>query len=104
MNVSILNQQTAAARRIHPSQSVAIVGATGAVGTELIGCLEKRGFPLSRLKLLASPRSAGRTAKFQGRDVVIDALGPMSFEGVDVALFAAGGSISKEYARRAAEN
>jgi len=104
MNVSILNQQSAAARRIHPSPSIAIVGATGAVGTELIGCLEKRGFPLSRLKLLASSRSAGRTAKFQGRDVVIDALGPMSFEGVDVALFAAGGSVSKEYARRAAQN
>lgn len=104
MNVSILNHRATGARRLHPSPSVAIVGATGAVGTELIGCLERRGFPLSRLKLLASPRSAGRTAKFQGRDVVIDALGPMSFEGVDVALFSAGSSISKEHARRAAEN
>ena len=102
MNVSLNQRQTSAARRIHPSPSVAIVGATGAVGTELLGCLERRGFPLSRLKLLASPRSAGRSLKFQGRDVVIDALTPMSFEGVDVALFSAGGSISREYARQAA--
>lgn len=102
MNVSALHRQASAARRIHPSPSVAVVGATGAVGTELIGCLERRGFPLSRLKLLASPRSAGRSLKFQGRDVVIDALSPMSFEGVDVALFSAGGAISKQYARQAA--
>jgi aspartate-semialdehyde dehydrogenase len=102
MNVSALHQQSSALRRIHPSPSVAIVGATGAVGTELLGCLERRGFPLSRLKLLASPRSAGRCLQFQGRDVLIDALTPMSFEGVDVALFSAGSAISKEHARRAA--
>jgi aspartate-semialdehyde dehydrogenase len=102
MNVSVQPRQSSAARRIHPSPSVAIVGATGAVGTELIGCIERRGFPLSRLKLLASARSAGRSAKFQGRDVVIDELTPMSFDGVDVALFAAGGSISREHARHAA--
>ena len=102
MNVSALHQQSSALRRIHPSPSVAIVGATGAVGTELLGCLERRGFPLSRIKLLASPRSAGRSLQFQGRDVLIDTLTPMSFEGVDVALFSAGSAVSKEHARRAA--
>ncbi|MBI1211235.1 MAG: aspartate-semialdehyde dehydrogenase [Alphaproteobacteria bacterium] len=102
MSVSILQRQSTAMRRIHPSPSVAIVGATGAVGAELIGCLERRNFPLSRLKLLASPRSAGRTLTFQGRDVVIDGLTPMSFDGVDVALFAAGSGVSKDHARRAA--
>jgi aspartate-semialdehyde dehydrogenase len=102
MSANPLPAQNGAARRIHPSPSVAIVGASGAVGAELIGCLERRNFPLSRLKLLASARSAGRSVKFQGRDVVIDTLGPLSFDGVDVALFSAGGTVSKEYVRRAA--
>jgi aspartate-semialdehyde dehydrogenase len=78
------------------------VGATGAVGAELVTCLERRRFPLSRLKLLASPRSAGRSAKFQGRDILVDALDAMSFDGIDIALFSAGGAVSKEHARAAA--
>ena len=77
---------------------VAIVGATGAVGVELLRCLEARDFPLSALRLLASPRSAGRTMEFRGEPLVIEALGPDSFAGVDVALFSAGSGVSKEYA------
>lgn len=86
----------------HPrAPSVAIVGATGAVGTEMIACLERRNFPLSRLKLLASPRSAGRNAKFKGHDVRIDALDALSLHDIDIALFSAGGAISKEFAKTA---
>ncbi|MBO1075774.1 aspartate-semialdehyde dehydrogenase [Roseomonas marmotae] len=77
---------------------VAIVGATGAVGVELLHCLEARGFPLSRLKLLASPRSAGKTLSFRGQELVVEALDEASFEGVDIALFSAGSGISKRYA------
>ncbi|MEQ1866137.1 MAG: aspartate-semialdehyde dehydrogenase, partial [Micropepsaceae bacterium] len=84
------------------SPSVAVVGATGAVGAEMVKCLAERNFPLSRLKLLASPRSAGQSAKFQDRDVRIDALDAMSLDGVDLALFAAGSAVSQEYARKAA--
>lgn len=78
--------------------NVAIVGATGAVGIELMGCLERRGFPVASLRLLASPRSAGKTLAFQGQDLVVEALGPNSFDGVDVALFSAGATISRQYA------
>jgi len=78
--------------------TVAVVGATGAVGVEMVRCLEQRNFPLSRLKLLASARSAGRTAPFRGRPLPIEELTDSSFEGVNVALFSAGGSISKRFA------
>ena len=78
--------------------TVAVVGATGAVGVEMVRCLEQRNFPLSRLKLLASARSAGRTAPFRGRPLPIEELADSSFEGVNVALFSAGGSISKRFA------
>jgi aspartate-semialdehyde dehydrogenase len=67
---------------------VAIVGATGAVGAELIGCLEQRSFPLSSLKLLASGRSAGRAMGFRGGAIAVQALDERAFEGVDLALFA----------------
>src|SRR5262245_37956225 len=77
---------------------VAIVGATGAVGIELIKLLEKRKFPVGKLTLLASARSAGKTLKFTGQDVHVQALGPESFKDVNIALFSAGGSISKEFA------
>ncbi len=77
---------------------VAIVGATGAVGAEMIRCLEERQFPISQLTLLASARSAGKTLKFKGQDVVIKELTKDSFQGVDIALFSAGGGISKEFA------
>lgn len=80
---------------------VAIVGATGAVGVELLRCLESRGFPLGGLKLLASPRSAGKTLEFKGQPVTIEALTEESFAGVDIALFSAGSGISKRYAAAA---
>jgi aspartate-semialdehyde dehydrogenase len=80
------------------SLHVAIVGATGAVGIELIKLLEKRKFPVGKLTLLASARSAGKTLKFAGQDVQVEELGPDSFKDVNVALFSAGGSISKEFA------
>lgn len=78
--------------------TVAIVGATGAVGAEFIGCMEARNFPVGRLKALASARSAGKTVSFRGAPVVIEELTEASFEGVDIALFSAGGSISKKFA------
>src|SRR6185369_5858934 len=80
---------------------VAVVGATGAVGVEMLRCLEQRAFPVGQLTLLASARSAGKTMKFKGRDVVIKELTADSFAGVDIALFSAGGGISKEFAPHA---
>ncbi len=81
---------------------VAVVGATGAVGIEMIRTLEKRGFPVGRLTLLASARSAGKTLLFQGTPVPVQELKPESFAGVDIALFSAGGGISREFAPLAA--
>ncbi len=78
--------------------TVAIVGATGAVGAELLSVLEKRRFPVDRLVALASARSEGTTVKFRGEDVPVQALGPASFAGVDVAFFSAGATRSREYA------
>lgn len=82
---------------------VAVVGATGAVGIEMIKTLEKRRFPVGKLTLLASARSAGKKLKFQGRDIAVQELAKDSFAGVDIALFSAGGSISKEFAPIAAQ-
>jgi len=78
--------------------TVAIVGATGAVGAEFAATLAKRNFPVGKLVALASARSAGRTMDFKGEKIVIEELTENSFEGVDIALFSAGGSISKKYA------
>ncbi len=78
--------------------TIAIVGATGAVGVELIACLERRGFPVGQLKLLASPRSAGRQLAFRGAPVAVEPLGPDSFAGTDIAFFSAGATISRQYA------
>ena len=83
------------------SYKVAILGATGAVGTELIELLQSRQFPVSELKLLASPRSAGRTLTFQGEELPIEAVGENSFANVDLVLASAGGSISKAWAPKA---
>lgn len=77
---------------------VAILGATGAVGTELLELLEQRDFPLSDLKLLASPRSAGRTLRFKERDLLVEAVSDRSFEDIDLVLASAGGAISKAFA------
>ena len=77
---------------------VAIAGATGAVGVEMLHCLEKRNFPVSKLKLLASARSAGKTMTFRGEEITVEELTEQSFEGVDIAFFSAGGSISRKFA------
>ena len=82
---------------------VAIVGATGAVGVELIRCLEERRFPLSELRLFASARSAGKTLPFRKEPVVVRELKEDSFRGVDVALFSAGGGTSKRFGPLAVE-
>ena len=89
-------------RSVASPLNVAIVGATGAVGVELMTCLERRGFPVGQLKLLASPRSAGRRLPFAGAEVEVEVLGPDSFAGIDVAFFSAGASTSREYAPVAA--
>jgi len=79
------------------SYNVAVAGATGAVGVEMVKTLEKRNFPVANLKLLASARSAGKTMTFKGETVVIEEMTKDSFKGVDIALFSAGGDISREY-------
>ena len=83
---------------------VAIVGATGAVGIELLKLLTKRNFPVDKLTLLASARSAGKTLPFAGESLAVQELTEESFKGVDLALFSAGGSISKKYAPIAAQS
>ena len=82
---------------------VAVVGATGAVGVEMIKTLEKRNFPVGKLTLLASTRSVGKTLKFRGQDLAVKELTKDAFAGIDIALFSAGGSISKEFAPIAAK-
>ncbi len=77
---------------------VAIVGVTGAVGAEFIATMDKRNFPVRKLKALASARSAGRTIDFRGEKVAIEELTERSLEGVDIALFSAGGGISRKFA------
>ncbi|MCK9590296.1 MAG: aspartate-semialdehyde dehydrogenase [Terrimicrobiaceae bacterium] len=76
---------------------VAIVGASGAVGAEMLRVMERRQFPASQIRLLASARSAGKTLEFRGEQIAIETLGMNSFEGIDVALFSAGSGISKEF-------
>lgn len=80
------------------SYHVAIAGATGAVGVEMLRVLERRNFPLGKLTLLASARSAGKALEFRGKPVEVRELTASAFDGVDFALFSAGGSISKEFA------
>src|SRR6185503_9589824 len=89
------NEQTIRNKRI---PVVAIAGATGAVGVELMACLEQRKFPLAELRLLASARSVGKKMKFRGNDVSVQELTEQSLEGVDIALFSAGGAQSKRFA------
>jgi aspartate-semialdehyde dehydrogenase len=85
--------------RPSPSRPVvAIVGATGAVGIELIRCLEQRRFPLAELRLFASARSAGKTLPFCGEPLSVRELTDASFAGVNIALFSAGGGTSKRFA------
>ncbi|CAN5229648.1 aspartate-semialdehyde dehydrogenase [soil metagenome] len=81
---------------------IAIAGATGAVGNEMLQCLEDRQFPVGRLTLLASARSAGKTLTFRGEEVTVHELRPDSFAGVDIALFSAGAGTSADFAPHAA--
>ena len=82
---------------------IAVVGATGAVGIEMIRTLEKRNFPVGKLTLLASARSVGKKLKFRGQEIAVTELTKDSFNGIDIALFSAGGGISKEFATVAAK-
>ncbi|MCB1389443.1 MAG: aspartate-semialdehyde dehydrogenase [Rhodobacteraceae bacterium] len=84
-------------RRLPAHPVVAIVGATGAVGVELIESLTARDFPVAELRLLASARSAGTRLPFRGREIVVEELTERSFDGVDLALFSAGASVSRRY-------
>jgi aspartate-semialdehyde dehydrogenase len=77
---------------------VAVAGATGAVGEVMLQVLEERKFPVRRVKPLASERSVGKILKFQGEEIKVELLSPGAFEGVDIALFSAGASRSKEFA------
>jgi aspartate-semialdehyde dehydrogenase len=77
---------------------VAVVGATGAVGIEMIRTLEKRQFPVGKLTLLASARSVGKKLKFRNEEITVKELTTDSFAGIDLALFSAGGSISRDFA------
>jgi aspartate-semialdehyde dehydrogenase len=76
---------------------IAIAGVTGAVGAEFIAVLNKRRFPVGKLKALASARSAGKTLDFRGKKIVIEELNENSFEGVDIALFSAGSGVSRKF-------
>lgn len=80
------------------SYRVAILGATGAVGTELLELLAERNFPIADLKLLASPRSAGQRIRFKEEDILVEAVGDRAFDGIDLVLASAGGSTSKAWA------
>jgi len=88
---------------MNPNPHVAVVGATGAVGIEMIKTLEKRSFPVGQLTLLASARSTGKKLKFRGQEVAVKELTKDSFAGIDIALFSAGGGISREFAPIAAK-
>lgn len=81
------------------SYHVAIMGATGAVGTELIQLLETRNFPIKSLKLLASPRSSGSQIEFRGEAIAVEPVSAAAFAGVDIVLASAGGSVSKQWAQ-----
>ena len=83
--------------------TVAIAGATGVVGGTVRAILEQRDFPVGELRLLASARSAGRRLPFKGTEVEVRELGPGAFDGADLAFFAAGGSVSREYAWQAVD-
>lgn len=76
---------------------IAVVGATGAVGVELLGVLERRNFPVAKLRALASGKSAGKKAQFRNQPIAVEELGEKSFDNVDIAFFSAGGEISRKF-------
>ncbi len=81
------------------SYNVVILGATGAVGTELLQLLEERSFPIKSLKLLASPRSAGSQISFKSKAITVEAVSRQAFDGADIVLASAGGSTSRQWAK-----
>jgi len=83
---------------------VAVVGATGAVGNEMIETLEQRNFPVEKLRLFASERSEGKSLEFQGKQIPVESLNENSFKGIDIALFSAGAERSKTWAPVAAKS
>ncbi len=83
---------------------VAVAGATGLVGSQMLKTLEERNFPVSSIKMLASERSLGRSLTFRGESVPVEVLSENSFKGVDIALFSAGGGTSKKFAPFAAKD
>lgn len=83
--------------------NVAVLGATGAVGQELLALLEQRRFPWSNLKLLASARSAGRSLEVGGRHFILEELSQDAFENIDIAFFCAGGAVSEQWAQQAVD-
>jgi len=84
--------------------NLAVAGATGAVGNQMLTCLEERNFPVKSIKLLASHRSVGRNLRFRGDLLSVEELTEKSFKGMDIALFSAGGTASKKYAPLAAKD
>jgi aspartate-semialdehyde dehydrogenase len=84
--------------------NVAVAGATGAVGNQMISCLEEADFPVGSLKLLASSRSVGRMLRFKGDSIAVEELSEDSFKGMDIALFSAGGGTSERFAPYAAKD
>lgn len=84
--------------------NVAILGATGAVGEELLGLLHERDFPIDNLRLLASARSAGKKIPYANGELAVEEVGPDSFRDVDLAFFSAGGSISRQWVSHAVES
>jgi aspartate-semialdehyde dehydrogenase len=80
---------------------VAVVGATGLVGRKMVQILEERKFPVAKLRLLASSRSVGKTVEFNGKGIPVEVLTHESFQGIELALFSAGATVSKEYAPHA---
>lgn len=89
--------RSARSRQTTSPRSVAVIGATGAVGAEMLRCLEQRNFPVSKLRAFASERSVGKTVQFQGKPVVLEALTAAAFTGVDIALFASSSGVSREF-------
>jgi aspartate-semialdehyde dehydrogenase len=83
--------------------TIAVIGATGAVGVELLACMERRNFPVGDLRLLASARSKGRRLPFRGEALEVRELSAEQFEGVNIAFFSAGGKISREYCPKAVD-
>lgn len=85
-------------------KNIGIVGATGAVGKEVLGVLEKRNFPVGDLKLFATAQNAGKKVEFKGKEYTIEEMGDDFYKGLDILIFVAGGSISQKYAPIAAAN